>query len=83
VKDWMSQLVDVKEYNTLLSFKDLKFGTLDVLTKNNDSSIDLVGDVSTVLKLEAAGGEATNAKAEDLVAFILGSAKTAFGRPRE
>ena len=41
VKDWTSQLVDVTGRNTLLSFKDLKVGTLD-LTGIDDSSIDLL-----------------------------------------
>jgi len=41
----------------------------------------LLADASTVLRLEASGGEVTDVAAEDLTAFILAYAKAAFGRP--
>ena len=66
VKDWTSQLVDVTGRNTLLSFKDLKVGTLD-LTGIDDSSIDLLAGrairFSTTFKSEDLAGAARRGRA--------------------
>ena len=66
VKDWTSQLVDVTGRNTLLSFKDLKVGTLD-LTGIGDSSVDLLSGrsirFSTTFKSEDLAGAARRGRA--------------------